>query len=74
MLFFTFCKMHEIEDDSFDILKVVAEATSSLLPSKSKEKYEQCYRLFCQWRTNKKLHGNDENIILAYFYEKVSST
>lgn len=62
----------EVNEEFYDILEAASQATSKLLPAKSREKYEKCYALFCQWRTRKRVQGVDENIILAYFFEKVS--
>lgn len=55
-----------------DILKAALEASSNLLPVKSRERYEKCYTIFCEWRISKQAHGVDENVMLAYFFEKVS--
>ncbi|KAJ3646056.1 hypothetical protein Zmor_023667 [Zophobas morio] len=55
---------------SEDILNAAREACTSLLPAKSKEKYEKTYGVFCQWREAKKVKNLDENVMLAYFYEK----
>ena len=40
---------------SEDILNAAREACTSLLPAKSKEKYEKTYGVFCQWREAKKV-------------------
>ncbi|KAJ8912753.1 hypothetical protein NQ315_016709 [Exocentrus adspersus] len=53
-----------------DILKAAQEASSSLLPAKSKEKYQKVYEKFCQWRISKNVQKTDENVVLAYFFEK----
>jgi len=55
-----------------NILKAAIEATSQLLPTKSKVKYEKSYAVFCQWRKNMNVNGVDENILIAYFFEKVN--
>lgn len=60
------------ENDLEDILNAAREASSSLLPVKSKERYEKAYNMFCEWRNTKNFKGIDENLMLAYFYEKVS--
>lgn len=64
--------MNTVNEENFDILKAALEASSNLLPAKSRERYEKCYTKFCEWRINKQAHGVDENIMLAYFFEKVS--
>jgi hypothetical protein len=60
------------ENKSTDILNAAREALSSLLPVKSKERYEKVFDLFCEWRNAKKVKQIDENVMQAYFYEKVS--
>jgi hypothetical protein len=60
------------ENNSTDILNAAQEASASLLPVKSKERYEQVFDLFCEWRNAKKVKEIDENVMLAYFYEKVT--
>lgn len=54
------------------ILKAAKEASSSLLPQKSRDRYEKTYSQFCDWRKKKEVEGVDENIMLAYFFEKVN--
>ncbi|KAJ8910322.1 hypothetical protein NQ315_012328 [Exocentrus adspersus] len=60
-------------ENSSDILKAAQEASSSLLPAKSKEKYQKVYEKFCQWRITKNVQKTDENVILAYFFEKAKA-
>ncbi|KAF5280891.1 hypothetical protein FQR65_LT03040 [Abscondita terminalis] len=52
------------------MLNAAKQASSSLLPVKSKEMYEKSYSLFCQWRTRKAVKEIDQNVMLAYFFEK----
>lgn len=63
---------HTLEHYSEDILNAAREAYSGLLPLKSKEKYEKTYEKFCNWKITKKALIIDENVMLAYFFEKVS--
>lgn len=56
---------------SISILNDAREATFSFLPKKSKAKYEYMYKNFCAWRLSKKVDVIDENVLLAYFFEKV---
>ncbi|KAJ8916918.1 hypothetical protein NQ315_013388 [Exocentrus adspersus] len=60
-------------ENSSDILKAAQEASSSLLPAKSKEKYQKVYEKFCQWRITKNVQKTDENVIPAYFFEKAKA-
>lgn len=63
---------NNLENCSEDILNAAREASSSLLPLKSKEKYEKVYEIFCKWRMTKNALRTDESVMLAYFFEKVS--
>lgn len=47
-------------------------AVSSLLPVKSKHMYEKEHDLFMQWKTENSLEGSTEEILLAYFVQKVN--
>lgn len=54
-------------------IRIEAEsAISGLLPSKSKQLYEKEYTLFREWKTENSVQGNSEDILLAYFLQKVS--
>lgn len=53
-------------EDNADILQLVSEATTSLLPAKSREKYERTYQQFCNWRNAKNVQGDNENILIAH--------
>jgi hypothetical protein len=50
----------------------VEVAVSSLLPVKSKHIYEKEYNLFVKWKADNCLAANTEDILLAYFVQKVS--
>lgn len=43
------------------------EAKNSILPDKSKLRYEQCYNAFSKWNIVMKVHVITENVLLAYF-------
>lgn len=58
-------------NDYADIVEAALEATSYLVPIKSKLKYEKCYSNFGEWRVLKKITNVDENVVLAFFFEKV---
>lgn len=52
------------------ILKQMASnATQELLPSKSREVYENSYKRFMKWRQTNKATSFSENILVAYFVE-----
>lgn len=68
-----FVKMKAEEGSFFtseEILNAAMEATSNLLPTKSKERYEKTYASFCEWRTKKTVTGADENVMLAFFLKR----
>jgi hypothetical protein len=46
--------------------------SSTVLPSKSRHKYEKTYNIFNFWRTSKNVRDIDEEVKLAFFHEKVS--
>jgi hypothetical protein len=54
-----------------EISALALKAVASLLPSKSRDKYEKSYNIFT-WRTSKNVRNIDEEVMLAFFYEKVS--
>jgi hypothetical protein len=54
-----------------EISALAFKAVASLLPSKSRDKYEKSYNIFT-WRTSKNVRNIDEEVMLAFFYEKVS--
>jgi hypothetical protein len=56
---------------SEEIVQAVKIVTQSLLPSKSRHKYEKEYRSFMDWSQTKKITGKcSEDVLLAYFLEK----
>lgn len=50
-----------------DILEKAMYATSSLIPSKSQEKYESVYQKFMDWHSKSAANSFSENVLLAYF-------
>lgn len=47
-----------------------AEAiTASLLPEKSKPRYELKYKNYQQWKSDKKVQHTTEDVLLVYFKE-----
>ncbi|XP_028132030.2 uncharacterized protein LOC126892541 [Diabrotica virgifera virgifera] len=59
----------EFEDNNTppDILEQVNITVQSLLPQKSKERYEKQYLNFKQWAKEKHIRTYSENVILGYF-------
>jgi hypothetical protein len=55
--------------DSEEIVQAAKTATKSLLPSKSRDKYEKEYRNFMDWSQTKKITGKCSADV-AYFLEK----
>lgn len=56
--------MDELPDN---VKKLVAEAKGTLIPQKSKNRYELCYSQFTEWQCLNQLQGNiTEEVILAY--------
>lgn len=47
-------------------------ACLSLMPAKSKARYEKSYEDFCSWRKIHNVETLDESVLLAYFFHKVS--
>jgi hypothetical protein len=52
-----------------EILTEAQNASESLLPPKSKDRYMAAYETFVQWKTNKRACSFSENVFLAYFNE-----
>lgn len=52
-----------------NITKAAEEASTSLLPVKSRERYETVYRKFMEWRLRNNIKSFSENVMLAYFQE-----
>lgn len=50
------------------------KATESLLPFKSKERYEKEYETFRIWQSKHEIATVNETVLLAYFQELVSFT
>lgn len=48
------------------------KATESLLPFKSKERYEKEYEIFKIWQSQHEIATVNETVLLAYFQELVS--
>lgn len=63
--------MSDSESD-FDVDKVAEKALASLLPGKSKEKYEKTYDNFKKWCKEKKIDIINENVLLGYFSSELS--
>lgn len=65
----------EYEDEDFlkltpeELIKVVENVSTELLPSKSMEKYISTYEKFLKWRTSKNTTSASENVLVAYFSE-----
>lgn len=62
--------MSDIESESSDIEESARLAIQSLLPVKSKEKYEKAYGHFEDWCKEKRVKVINEEILLAYFEQK----
>lgn len=56
-----------------DVLNEAEEVASSLLPEKSKEKYQKQLIHFESWKKSRNVRGVNEDILLAYF-RSLSST
>lgn len=52
-----------------EILIEAQNASDSLLPLKSKDKYMLAYASFIQWKTSKNANSFSENVFMAYFSE-----
>lgn len=55
-----------------NILNAAGEALNSLIPEKSKPRYEKAYNAFKQWQGGNKIDIVNENVLLAYFQQLVS--
>lgn len=64
--------MDRNNNNSSEISALAVEAVASLLPHKSRDKYEKIYDIFCSWRTSKNVTDGNEEVMLAFFHEKVS--
>lgn len=56
-----------------EILKDAESAMSKLIPGKSKDRYLKEYELFQEWKKNKNVAVVTEEVMLAFFYQKVVS-
>lgn len=64
-------KEHNVEEDlPEEVENEAADAVNTLLPQKSRQKYENEYRAFQRWKTMKNVNGTSEKVLLAYFSEK----
>lgn len=52
-----------------EILIEARNASDSLLPPKSRDKYLEAYETFNQWKISKNAKSYSENVFLAYFNE-----
>ena len=43
---------------------------NKLLPAKSQKRYEQVYKLFTEWQSEKKISSFSKEILIVYFNEK----
>ena len=43
---------------------------NTLLPAKSRKRYERVYKLFTEWQSEKKCSSCSEEILIVYFNEK----
>lgn len=59
-------ELYHTPPDSMDTAKYASE---SLLPSKSRERYETTYQKFMDWRLENNTNSFSENVLLAYFQE-----
>lgn len=59
----------EISSTPPNIIEMAEVATSNLLPTKSRERYETTYQKFMNWRLKNKLNSFSENVMLAYFQD-----
>lgn len=63
----------EISDDSSansEIDEVETTVCGSLLPEKSKKRYEMTYDVFKKWCASKAVTNLGEDVLLTYFYER----
>ena len=64
-------KMSDTEESvSTDVEESAALAVNSLMPAKSKYKYEKAYKLFEDWCQEKRINKINETALLAYFEQK----
>lgn len=54
-----------------DIINAAKSALDNILPDKSRGRYDEKYKMFCEWRLQKHVTGLDETILMAFLHEKV---
>jgi hypothetical protein len=64
-------EMEEHYNISDEVFRKSNEAIGSSIPTKSSERYNKDYRLFCEWKVNAVNEVNDE-VMLAYLFDLVS--
>lgn len=52
-----------------EIVSAAKEASSNLLPQKSRGQYERAFNLFDQWRKQNHVKSFSEQVLLAYFQQ-----
>lgn len=57
-------------NENKEILEAASAAMAEIIPSKSKERYENTYLSFQNWCNSKKVIQITEDVMLAYFMEK----
>lgn len=62
--------MEELEELNEEIINSAECAANKTLPSVSKKRYCNVYEEFKTWKTAKKVKGNCEKILLAFFNEQ----
>jgi hypothetical protein len=64
-------KMSDSEENLPSDIKLAAQsAIDTLIPAKSKERYEIVYKYFEEWMEIKKIREVSEKVVLAYFAEQ----
>lgn len=67
-----FCSDFELEERPTtpqELVEISLTASKKLLPTKSKNRYEQMYQKFQEWKKQKKAGSNSERVVLAFFAE-----
>lgn len=59
--------------NSEEILEKSKAATAKLIPLKSEERYNKEYKVFNEWRRQHEVKIIDEEALLAYLHDLVSS-
>lgn len=52
-----------------ELVERATATVNNLLPRKSRDVYEHCYKQFMDWKTNKCANSFSENVVVAYFSE-----